>query len=367
MAKYAADRVRNVSTVWLGATMGCAECHDHKYDPFTTREFYSLAAFFADVKETAVGAQEPTRFPTARAGRRAPRARGAIAAARSRSRSPVAREARSLAELDSGRRRLCRAHPDTRWSRRRSRPGRSACCRAATGWTTRARSCSPACRRRSRRLASRTAGATRLDLARWLVARDNPLVARVMVNRLWKLVFGQGLVTHARRLRLAGRLADPSRVARLAGRRVRRQRLGRQGDAQADGHVSDLSPVVEASSERPCSAIPPTAGSPARTASGSTPSWSATTPWPSAACSPARSAGRASSPISRPATGSSSISRQREYAGRPGREPVSPRPVHLLAADVPASQPAGLRRLDARGVRGPAAAVEHAAAGARPA
>ena len=64
IAKYAADRVRNVSTVWMGATLGCAECHDHKFDPFATREFYSLAAFFADVKETAVGAQEPTRFPT---------------------------------------------------------------------------------------------------------------------------------------------------------------------------------------------------------------------------------------------------------------------------------------------------------------
>ncbi len=63
IAKYAADRVRNVSTVWMGVTMGCAECHDHKYDPFTTREFYSLSAFFADVKETIVGAQEPTRFP----------------------------------------------------------------------------------------------------------------------------------------------------------------------------------------------------------------------------------------------------------------------------------------------------------------
>jgi hypothetical protein len=54
-AKYAADRVRNASSVWLGSTLGCAECHDHKYDPFTQKDFYSFAAFFADVKETPVG------------------------------------------------------------------------------------------------------------------------------------------------------------------------------------------------------------------------------------------------------------------------------------------------------------------------
>jgi hypothetical protein len=57
-AKYAADRVRNVSTVWLGTTMGCCQCHDHKFDPFTQKDFYSLAAFFADVQETAVGRRE---------------------------------------------------------------------------------------------------------------------------------------------------------------------------------------------------------------------------------------------------------------------------------------------------------------------
>ena len=69
MAKYSADRVRNVSTVWLGTTLGCAECHDHKYDPFTTREFYSLGAFFADVQETVIGVQQPTAFPTAEQAR----------------------------------------------------------------------------------------------------------------------------------------------------------------------------------------------------------------------------------------------------------------------------------------------------------
>lgn len=50
-AKYAAERVRNVSGTWLGATMACAECHDHKYDPITTKDFYRMAAFFADLKE----------------------------------------------------------------------------------------------------------------------------------------------------------------------------------------------------------------------------------------------------------------------------------------------------------------------------
>ena len=63
-AKYAADRVRNASTVWAGATLGCAECHDHKFDPFTTNDFYRFAAFFADIQEAAVGVQEQTRFPT---------------------------------------------------------------------------------------------------------------------------------------------------------------------------------------------------------------------------------------------------------------------------------------------------------------
>lgn len=51
LAKYAADRVRNASSVWLGSTLACAECHDHKFDPFTTRDFYQFASFFADIKE----------------------------------------------------------------------------------------------------------------------------------------------------------------------------------------------------------------------------------------------------------------------------------------------------------------------------
>jgi hypothetical protein len=51
IAKYQADRVRTLSAVWLGSTMGCAECHDHKFDPFTAKDFYSMKAFFADIDE----------------------------------------------------------------------------------------------------------------------------------------------------------------------------------------------------------------------------------------------------------------------------------------------------------------------------
>jgi len=49
--KNAADRVRATSTVWMGATLGCAECHDHKFDPFSQKDFYQFAAFFADIEE----------------------------------------------------------------------------------------------------------------------------------------------------------------------------------------------------------------------------------------------------------------------------------------------------------------------------
>jgi mono/diheme cytochrome c family protein len=50
-AIYQADRIRNVSGVWMGATVGCAQCHDHKYDPYTARDFHALGSFFADIDD----------------------------------------------------------------------------------------------------------------------------------------------------------------------------------------------------------------------------------------------------------------------------------------------------------------------------
>ena len=54
LAKYNGDRVRTVSMAWLGSTLGCAECHDHKFDPYSTKDFYSMGAYFADVRQWGV-------------------------------------------------------------------------------------------------------------------------------------------------------------------------------------------------------------------------------------------------------------------------------------------------------------------------
>jgi len=57
-ARMLTDRVRAVGTVWLGQTIGCSQCHDHKFDPVTMRDFYSMGAFFADIKEGIVARRE---------------------------------------------------------------------------------------------------------------------------------------------------------------------------------------------------------------------------------------------------------------------------------------------------------------------
>lgn len=54
LAKYAGDRVRAVGAAWLGLTTGCCECHDHKFDPLLAKDFYSLGAFFDDVRQWGV-------------------------------------------------------------------------------------------------------------------------------------------------------------------------------------------------------------------------------------------------------------------------------------------------------------------------
>ena len=51
---YALDRVEATTTAWLGLTMSCASCHDHKFDPLSQKEFYQMAAFFRNTTQPAM-------------------------------------------------------------------------------------------------------------------------------------------------------------------------------------------------------------------------------------------------------------------------------------------------------------------------
>jgi len=77
LAKYASDRTSTTATVWMGSTLGCAECHDHKFDPFLTKEFYQIGAFFADIEEVGVFARDGNYGPRHRVLREQDRAEAA--------------------------------------------------------------------------------------------------------------------------------------------------------------------------------------------------------------------------------------------------------------------------------------------------
>jgi hypothetical protein len=117
LAKYGADRVRTIAAVWMGSTLGCAECHDHKFDPFLSRDFYSMKAFFADIKETGLVPDRGKNawgsqlvLPTPEQQARLDKLNGELAAARARltakmtSLEPAraAWEKRLLADYESG-------------------------------------------------------------------------------------------------------------------------------------------------------------------------------------------------------------------------------------------------------------------------
>ena len=62
-AAYIVDRINTTSTVWLGLTVACAQCHDHKYDPITTRDYYGMYAIFNGVPENGLDGRNGNAVP----------------------------------------------------------------------------------------------------------------------------------------------------------------------------------------------------------------------------------------------------------------------------------------------------------------
>ena len=273
IAIYLGDRVRNVSGVWMATTLGCTECHDHKFDPFTARDFYSLGAFFSDLEETPVGPQKYTPLPTpaqqsnvdklkkqipvletvlntqtpalddalarwesaqaerieSKASAEAdvngtepavsagkptgdsaapPKNIGEILAVPLAKRSDeqkktlaayyrtfapeLAAARKELVDLKERIKRLEKAFPTSLVSVRLAKP-RTVRILPRGNWQDESGpEVQPTVPARLK-FADAESRAKRSDLADWVVSKDNPLTARVMVNRLWALCFGRGL------------------------------------------------------------------------------------------------------------------------------------------------------------------------------
>ena len=261
-AKSVVDRVKSIGTTFLAQTFMCAECHDHKYDPFTARDFYSLGAFFADIKESAIGkreegmpvADEATQaklsvldatLANARAGladrvkatekepqfgeselhlriaanpknHGIPKEVAAALAVEKAKRNAKQAQAitdyvehnhpqlaplrKALDAAEAERKKLFDPLPKTLVSLSTAPEFRTVRILPRGDWmndkgevvTPATPAYLPGAPKAA--LGNESARLSRLDLARWLVGRGNPLTARTFVNRLWKQFYGTGLV-----------------------------------------------------------------------------------------------------------------------------------------------------------------------------
>lgn len=178
------DRVDAIGTVYLGLTVGCAACHDHKYDPISQKEYYQLFAFFnnLDGPPDNKGHKSPVPLlavPTA-----------AQSAAAEELRQKIAAE--DTKELREQLKKLEAQFPTTLVMKERVQP-RSAYVLIRGEYDNQGEQVergTPAV------LPPMNPGSPRdrMGLAQWLVDPNHPLTARVAVNRFWQQLFGVGLV-----------------------------------------------------------------------------------------------------------------------------------------------------------------------------
>lgn len=203
LAIYAADRIRNLSNVWMGATVGCAQCHDHKYDPYTLRDFYSLVAFFADIDEqqhfkTGSNALPTRRDPEISALSRWQRVRLADIESKLSELEQAApsKENRDQIELLQSERQALQGCARRTMVTQAIEPREIRVLPRGNWLDDSGPVVEPSIPSFLGHLDTSGRRPNRLDLANWLVdpeAGVGGLTSRVFVNRFWYLLFGRGI------------------------------------------------------------------------------------------------------------------------------------------------------------------------------
>jgi len=193
--KRVIDRISTIGTVWLASTIGCCQCHDHPYDPFSQREFYSMYAFFNNVDLSADYLGEKP----AEAEKNLEERQGKITELADILRKQLDNKSLSnqvQAKL-GGLRNFDNDKGLVRFMSERSKDRRTTFVFKRGDFLrpmTEEGTISPQTPAVWPPLESRGEVPDRLDFAHWLVSPENPLVARVAVNKIWMHLFGQPLV-----------------------------------------------------------------------------------------------------------------------------------------------------------------------------
>ena len=181
--EYVMDRVETMGTVWMGLTLSCARCHNHKYDPISQKEFYQLFALFNNLDEKGFinnlrGSAEPRIRYRAKEFKREAEA--------------IAARIKDKGERDNELAKLDARHPFVMVMREMEKP-RKAFVLTRGQYNAHGEEVTAGIPEALPPL-PKGVPMNRLGLARWLVNGRHPLTARVVVNRLWEQLFGSGIV-----------------------------------------------------------------------------------------------------------------------------------------------------------------------------
>jgi len=212
---YLVDRVNTTGTVWLGLTVGCAQCHEHKYDPISQKEYYQLFAFFHNVPENGLDGSKGNaapllKVPSPGQKQMLEHLNAAVKDLEPRVKTlkPDDPELKALndrlAKLRQELSDLEKRIPTTMVMEEMPKP-RDTFVLVRGQYDKKGEKVTPGIPAFLPPLPG-SAPPNRLGLARWLVDSSNPLTARVAVNRYWQMFFGTGLVKTAEDFGIQGEL-----------------------------------------------------------------------------------------------------------------------------------------------------------------